>query len=99
MNRRTFMRQSTLAAGAIAAVAIPIRRMAHAADQLAGSGNEGLSLAYRIVSTQWKNDAQFGKLLDLLKAHRAGVDEVALFELENTGVETGTQLVFTSGHP
>ena len=83
MNRRTFLQQSTFAAGAVATAAFSHSCLAQATDPLAASGND-VSLAYRISPTQWQNDAQFGKLLELLKAHRDGVDEVSLFEAETT---------------
>jgi hypothetical protein len=85
MNRRTFLQQSAFAAGAATAAAcFSSSTLAQAAASPASGENDELSLAYRIGPVHWQNDVQFGKLLDLLKKYRDGVDEISLFESETT---------------
>lgn len=42
--------------------------------------NQKLTLSWRIGLPQWEADVAFGRLMDLLQAHRSIVDEVAMFE-------------------
>jgi hypothetical protein len=37
-------------------------------------------LAYRIIPVQWETDQQFARLMDLMKANKAAVDEISLFD-------------------
>lgn len=83
MDRRTFLKHSTLAAGAFVATRLAPQPIAWAADAAAAPAGR-LTLAYRISPIQWQGDAQFDKLLALLQRHRSGVDEVSLFEAEMT---------------
>jgi hypothetical protein len=82
VNRRDFLRQSAFAAAALSSWRSCQSAELLAATSIRESDSERLSLAYRVAPPLWKSDVQFGRLLDLLKAHRAGVDEVALFDVE-----------------
>lgn len=44
-----------------------------------------MTLSFRISSTQWLTDAQWGQLLAFLAAHRTAVDELSLFTHEAMG--------------
>ena len=48
-------------------------------------GRRPMTLSFRLGSPQWLTDAQWGRLLALLAAHRPAVDELSLFTNEAMG--------------
>jgi len=57
-----------------------------------------MKLAWRIGDGQWETDAQFERLLELLRSYRGAVDEVSLFVGETATSHAYTPLEKLAGH-
>ncbi len=96
-NRREFMRVAvaTLTSASLCSrgwtqgPASPTEHQQEALVPATGSSGAGekspVKLSFRIGSPQWLSDEQWGRLLDLLGAHRAACEELSLFTHEAMG--------------